>query len=102
MDVLSASYAVRVAESTNCAEPAASARYDAGTAKMDNTPHPSVRHHNRLFSRFSLAAAAALLAGLALRLWWVYRFGQTTNDTRIYGEFARNLLEFHVYGFTNA
>jgi 4-amino-4-deoxy-L-arabinose transferase-like glycosyltransferase len=43
----------------------------------------------------------ALLCGLALRLWWILKFGQTTNDTRIYGEFARNLLEFHVYGYSN-
>jgi 4-amino-4-deoxy-L-arabinose transferase-like glycosyltransferase len=68
---------------------------------MDNASHANVRDRNRLCSSFSFASAAALLAGLALRLWWVYRFGQTTNDTRIYGEFARNLMEFRVYGFNN-
>lgn len=42
-----------------------------------------------------------LLAGLALRGWWVWRFGMTTIDSRIYGEFARNLLEHHIYGYSN-
>jgi len=47
------------------------------------------------------AVIAALVAGLLLRGWWIYRFGQTTNDTRVYGEFAGNLLKYHVYGWTN-
>ena len=47
-------------------------------------------------------AAAALAAGLVLRLWWVLHYGQTTVDTRVYGEFARNLLEHGVYGFSNS
>jgi 4-amino-4-deoxy-L-arabinose transferase-like glycosyltransferase len=47
------------------------------------------------------SAGLVLLCGLALRLWWIFHLGQTTNDTRIYGEFARNLLEFHVYGYSN-
>ena len=42
---------------------------------------------------------AALAAGLALRLWWVWRYGQTTVDGRVYGEFARNVIEHHVYGW---
>ncbi len=43
-----------------------------------------------------------LVAGLALRLWWVLHFGQITFDSHVYGELARNLIEHHVYGFSNA
>jgi len=43
----------------------------------------------------------ALAAGVALRVWWILHFGQTTNDTRVYGEFARNVLLHHVYGWTH-
>ncbi len=45
--------------------------------------------------------SGALAAGLALRIWWILHFGQTTNDTRVYGEFAKNLLQHGVYGWTN-
>jgi 4-amino-4-deoxy-L-arabinose transferase-like glycosyltransferase len=48
-----------------------------------------------------VAVTAALLLGLALRLWWIWRFGQTTTDGHIYGEFARNWLEHGVYGFAS-
>lgn len=43
---------------------------------------------------------AALLCGLALRLWFVLRHGYVTGDTLVYGDIARNLLQRHVYGFT--
>ena len=67
---------------------------------MDNgLENGQQRGAGRLWRRW--AVGAALLAGLALRLWWVWRFGQTTNDTRVYGEFARNLIEHGVYGWTN-
>ena len=56
----------------------------------------------RMMGRMLVSAAAALLAGLLLRLWWIFHLGQTTNDTRLYGEFARNLLQFHAYGFSNS
>jgi 4-amino-4-deoxy-L-arabinose transferase-like glycosyltransferase len=55
----------------------------------------------RLWRGNVVAVAAALAAGMALRVWWILHYGQTTNDTRVYGEFARNLLEHHVYGWTN-
>lgn len=44
----------------------------------------------------------ALLAGLLLRLWWVLKYGQVTDDSHIYGEFARSVLEHHVYGYLDA
>jgi 4-amino-4-deoxy-L-arabinose transferase-like glycosyltransferase len=46
--------------------------------------------------------ALALLAGLALRVWWVLHFGQITYDSHVYGELARNAMQHHVYGFSNA
>ena len=51
--------------------------------------------------RLSASVALASAAGLALRIWWILHFGQTTNDTRVYGEFARNVLLHHVYGWTH-
>jgi 4-amino-4-deoxy-L-arabinose transferase-like glycosyltransferase len=54
-----------------------------------------------LWARANAAVWAALAAGLLLRLWWVWRFGQITTDTRVYGDFARNLLQHGVYGYTN-
>ena len=56
---------------------------------------------DRLWSGKRWPVIAALLAGLLLRGWWVWRFGMTTVDSRIYGEFARNLLEHGVYGYSN-
>ncbi len=55
----------------------------------------------RVQSQSRWAVIVPLLAGLVLRGWWVWRFGMTTIDSRIYGEFARNLLEHHVYGYSN-
>jgi len=42
----------------------------------------------------------ALLAGLALRLFFVWRFPTTAGDTAIYEELARNWLDHFVYGLT--
>lgn len=43
-------------------------------------------------------AAAALLLGLALRLFFVWRFPFEAGDTRIYEEIARNWLDRGIYG----
>jgi hypothetical protein len=44
----------------------------------------------------------AFAAGLALRLYFVIEAPPMTNDTVMYGDIAKNLLEHHVYGFTVA
>jgi len=45
---------------------------------------------------------SALLAGVALRLYFVIEAPLMTNDTVLYGDLAKNLVERHVYGFTVA
>ena len=52
--------------------------------------------------RHALGIVCALVAGLLLRLWWVWKYGQVTDDSHIYGEFARSVLEHHVYGYLDA
>jgi len=42
---------------------------------------------------------SALLAGLALRLFFIWRFPFYSGDTAYYEELARNWLYHHVYGF---
>jgi len=42
----------------------------------------------------------ALAAGLALRSYFVLEAPAMTNDTILYGDLAKNLIEHHVYGFT--
>lgn len=49
-----------------------------------------------------ISFALPLVAGLALRLWWVLHLGQITYDSHVYGELARNVMEHHTYGFSNA
>lgn len=54
-----------------------------------------------LFSdRFRKHLPWALLAGLALRLFFVWRFPMTAGDTDIYAQLARNWLDHGVYGLT--
>src|ERR1700758_819988 len=55
---------------------------------------------NRKRRRFRLYAGAALAAGLLLRLWFVVHLGHVAGDSLVYGEFAKNLLLHHMYGFT--
>src|SRR5712664_1347566 len=43
--------------------------------------------------------APALLAGLALRLFFIWHFPFSSGDTPYYEELARNWLYHHVYGF---
>jgi hypothetical protein len=48
---------------------------------------------------FHLGIAAALTAGLVLRLWFVYHAPVRSGDALIYSAIARNLLLHGVYGF---
>ena len=73
--------------------------YDAERMTSGDSPQPYTESAARL--RPSVAVVLALAAGLALRVWWILHFGQTTNDTRVYGEFARNMLVHHVFGWTH-
>jgi len=41
----------------------------------------------------------ALVAGLLLRLWWIWKYGQVSYDSHVYGEFARSVIEHHSYGY---
>jgi len=45
-------------------------------------------------------AVAALVAGLCLRLFFVYKFPFATNDTLLYEQLATNWVQHHVYGIT--
>jgi 4-amino-4-deoxy-L-arabinose transferase-like glycosyltransferase len=47
----------------------------------------------------SIYAAAALAAGLALRLWFVAHHARISGDTLLYGNIARNWMQHGVYGF---
>jgi hypothetical protein len=44
--------------------------------------------------------AAALLAGLLLRAWFVLHHAQFGGDTLVYGDLAHNLRLHHIFGFT--
>ena len=52
------------------------------------------------WSKTSLYAALALVAGLALRLWFVGHAARISGDTLLYGNIARNWMQHGVYGFT--
>ena len=52
--------------------------------------------------RQGISLGVAVLVGLLLRLGWVWKYGQVTDDSHIYGEFARSVLEHHVYGYLDA
>jgi 4-amino-4-deoxy-L-arabinose transferase-like glycosyltransferase len=54
-----------------------------------------VRQHRRLF-------LFATLAGLALRLLFLFRFPSLTADSLVYGDIAKNWLEHGVYGITDS
>jgi 4-amino-4-deoxy-L-arabinose transferase-like glycosyltransferase len=47
-----------------------------------------------------LSTAAALVLGLAFRLWFVVHTANISGDTLLYGDIAKNWLEHGVYGFT--
>jgi 4-amino-4-deoxy-L-arabinose transferase-like glycosyltransferase len=44
---------------------------------------------------------AALAAGLALRLWFVWRHASVSEDSLLYGDIAQNLLKHGVYGISD-
>jgi len=54
-----------------------------------------VRDHLRFF-------LWAVLAGIALRLLFIYRFPSVTTDSFIYGDIAKNWLQHGIYGITDA
>ncbi|MDP9052385.1 MAG: glycosyltransferase family 39 protein [Acidobacteriota bacterium] len=51
-------------------------------------------------ARFWTWAGAALLCGLALRLWFVSHMAAVLGDSVVYGDIAKNLLRHGVYGFS--
>jgi hypothetical protein len=57
---------------------------------------------NRERLRFWLWAAAALLAGLLLRLWFVAHMARVAGDSLFYGEIAKTWLQHGVYGVSAA
>lgn len=59
----------------------------------------SVRELVRKNARFF---AAASLAGLALRLFFVFRFPAIVDDSRLYADIATNWLQHGIYGITNS
>src|SRR5580692_7176891 len=40
----------------------------------------------------------ATLAGMALRLFFIFKFPYSAGDTEVYEDLARNLLDMHSYG----
>ena len=54
-----------------------------------------LRDHTKFFLIFALA-------GLALRLAFVFRLPQITYDSEVYGDIAKNWLEHGIYGLTHA
>jgi hypothetical protein len=62
--------------------------------------HPiTLRLHTMFPKAFYRNLLPALLAGLALRLFFIWRFPFYSGDTAYYEELARNWLYHHVYGF---
>jgi hypothetical protein len=43
--------------------------------------------------------AAALAAGLLLRLWFIRHYALVTGDSLLYGDIAKNWLTHGIYGF---
>jgi 4-amino-4-deoxy-L-arabinose transferase-like glycosyltransferase len=44
--------------------------------------------------------ATALAAAIALRAWWIYKYGLVTGDTVVYGDIAQNWMRHGIYGLT--
>jgi 4-amino-4-deoxy-L-arabinose transferase-like glycosyltransferase len=51
-------------------------------------------------TRCRLWAGAALAAGVLLRLWCVHHLALIIGDSLSYGDIAKNLVQHHIYGFT--
>ena len=68
--------------------------------KPEVEPHtPSLWHTVRDHTRYLLVLT---LAGLALRLFFYFRFPHVTGDSLIYGDIAKNWLGQGVYGLTHS
>src|ERR1700760_3527400 len=50
--------------------------------------------------RTLLSVLLALVAGGALRLWFIHAFPQIQGDTLLYGDIAKNWLTHNIYGRT--
>jgi hypothetical protein len=70
-------------------EPGAKRGVERGAARAGNV-------------RFVVAAAVALAAGLALRIWMVKEFFEVNGDSLIYGGLAKNLLLHGQFAFSAA
>jgi len=55
-----------------------------------------------LFRGIQIWAVAALVAGAALRWWFITHAARIAGDSLLYGDLAGNLLQHGVYGFTTA
>ena len=51
-------------------------------------------------TRHWISVALALVAGAALRLWFIHAYPEVDGDPLIYGDIAKNWLQHHVYGLT--
>lgn len=66
---------------------------------VQHTEPSSPRDHSR-WGLGWVHLAAALAAGLAFRLVFVHFYGQTSGDSLIYGDIAKNLLQHGIYGMS--
>jgi 4-amino-4-deoxy-L-arabinose transferase-like glycosyltransferase len=48
---------------------------------------------------FGLAGVLALVAGLLLRLWFVFHDARIAGDSLVYGDIAMSMIQRHAYGF---
>lgn len=64
-----------------------------GIERHDGSLASSVRSYRWQF-------VFAMVAGLLLRLWFIFRHEYISGDSLVYGDLARNLLEHHVYGLS--
>lgn len=67
---------------------------DSAETRYIRSVREMVRQHRRLF-------LFATLAGLVLRLLFLFRFPSLTADSFVYGDIAKNWLEHGVYGITD-
>jgi hypothetical protein len=56
---------------------------------------------NKTQRSFWLGAAAALVAGLILRLWFVHHMARIVGDSLVYGDIAKTWLQHRIYGLSS-
>lgn len=102
---LKASYGVEVAESTRH-DPKAT-RYHSETMKRGRAVEGVEARTARSCSLTGIewrsirwTVGLALASGLLLRLWYMFHYPRVTGDALVYSDIARNLLQHHVYGFS--